>query len=168
MIHIIDKITEMAAHIAAWIIFTIGIIITYEVIMRKFFNSPTIWVDETARFFLVWAVYMATPHMLKLRNMIIVNLFPGSLSGMIFKLLEFLTLSVIAFFSFVALYYGGEIVLESIETGRKTSTMLEVPEWLTQSAIPVGFGLLFIQTIVEFLKLIYNKGPTIKKKRTPV
>ena len=154
MFRLIDKVTEVAAHVAAWMFFSIGVMVTYEVVMRKVFNSPTIWVDETARFFQVWAVYLASAHILKLRSLITVELFTGSLSKGTLKMLEFLSLCIIAFFSFVALYYGAGVVLESIEQGRKTSTMLGVPKYLTESAIPVGFGLLFVQAVVECLKLV--------------
>ena len=154
MIRVIDKITAVAAGVAAWMIFSIGVMVTYEVVMRKVFNSPTIWVDETARFFQVWAVYLASAHILKRRSLITVELFTGSLSKSTLRILELLSLLIIAFFSFVALYYGTGVVLESIELGRKTSTMLGVPKYLTESAIPVGFGLLFVQAVIEFLKLV--------------
>ncbi|MBW1636032.1 MAG: TRAP transporter small permease [Deltaproteobacteria bacterium] len=154
MIRVIDKITKVAAGVAAWMIFSIGVMVTYEVVMRKVFNSPTIWVDETARFFQVWAVYLASAHILKRRSLITVELFTGSLSKGTLRMLELMSLFIIAFFSFVALYYGAGVVLESIELGRKTSTMLGVPKYLTESAIPVGFGLLFIQAVVEFFKLV--------------
>ena len=103
MVRIIDKITEVAAHISAWMLFSIGVMVTYEVVMRKVFNSPTIWVDEVARFFQVWAVYLASAHILKLRDLITVELFSSSLSKNKIKLLEFLSLTTIAFFSLVAL-----------------------------------------------------------------
>lgn len=127
--------------------------VTFEVIMRKVFNSPTIWVDETSRFCLVWAVYLASAHILKKRELITVELFTVSLSAAKLKVLEFFALTVIAIFSAVATYYGAEVVLESIEMGRKTSSMLGVPKWITESAVPVGFGLLLIQAVVEMIKL---------------
>jgi C4-dicarboxylate transporter DctQ subunit len=154
VIRIIDKITEVAAHIAAWMLFSIGVMVTYEVVMRKVFNSPTIWVDEIARFTQVWAVYLASAHILKLRYLITVELFTTALSRDKLRLLELFSLTIIACFSLVALYYGAGVVLESIEMGRKTSTMLGVPKWLTESAIPVGFGLLFVQAVIEFFKLV--------------
>ncbi len=154
MIKTIDRITGFAALLSAWMLFGIGVIVTYEVIMRKVFNSPTIWVDETARFCLVWAVYLAAAHILKKRELITVELFTLSLSPGKLKILEFLSLGIIAVFSAVATIYGGEVVLESIEMGRKTSSMLGVPKWITESAIPTGFGLLFIQAIVEVIKLL--------------
>lgn len=154
VIRIIDRITELAAILAAWLLFTIGVMVTYEVIMRKVFNSPTIWVDEIARFLLVWAIYLASAHILKVRQLITVELFTSALSQGKLRILEYFMLVIIGGFSFIALYFGTEVVLESIEMGRKTSTMLGVPKYYTESAVPIGFGLLFIQTIVEAVKLL--------------
>ncbi|WP_458775569.1 TRAP transporter small permease [Desulforhopalus sp. 52FAK] len=153
VIKIFDKITRFTAYFSAWMLFGIGIIVTFEVIMRKVFNSPTIWVDETARFCLVWAVYLASAHILKCRELITVELFTGSLPPAKLKVLEYFALIIIAIFSAVATYTGTEVVLESIEIGRKTSTMLGVPKWITESAVPVGFGLLWLQAVVEMIKL---------------
>ena len=153
MIRIIDRISELAAHVAAWLFFSIGVMVTHEVVMRKVFNSPTIWVDETARFIQIWAVYLASAHVLKKRSLITVELFSSRLSKNRLKILEMFSLVIIGVFSFIALYYGAGVVMESIELGRRTSTMLGVPKYLTESAIPVGFSLLFLQTLVELFKL---------------
>lgn len=153
MIAIIDKVSELAALLAAWLLFTIGMIVTYEVVMRKIFNSPTIWVDEIARFLLVWSIYLAGAHILKIRALITVELFTSSLSRKKMIVLEYMMLGVIGFFSCIAFYYGGQVVLESIEMGRKTSTMLGVPKYLTESSVPVGFGLMLLQVAVEYIKL---------------
>lgn len=134
-------------------LFAIGLMVTYEVVMRKVLNSPTIWVDEIARFFLVWAVYLAAAHILKVRKLITVELFTTRLNKSYLKYFDGIGLLVIGFFAIIATYYGLEMVVESIEQGRRTSTMLGVPKWYTESAIPVGFGLLFIQVLVEYVKL---------------
>ncbi len=160
LIQRIDKITAFFAHFAAWMFFSIGAMITYEVVMRKVFNMPTIWVDEVTRFVQVWAVYLASAHILKKRGLITVELFASSLSKGKFKVLEAISLLVIAFFSIIAVYYGSGVVLESIELGRKTSTMLGVPKWMTESAVPIGFALLFIQTLVELVKLFRGDSIT--------
>jgi C4-dicarboxylate transporter, DctQ subunit len=161
VIRTIDSITKTAALISAWMFFSIGMMVTYEVIMRKIFNSPTIWVDEVARFFQVWAVYLAGAHILKERKLITVELFASSLSERTLNFFEIISLAIIGIFSLIATYYGSGVVLESIEMGRKTSTMLGVPKWITESAIPVGFGLLLVQTLVEYVKLLRggNLGP---------
>lgn len=126
--------------------------------MRKIFNAPTIWVDEIARFFLVWAIYLAAAHVLKIRKLITVELFTTRLSARIRLFSDAIGLAMIGFFAIIASYYGAEMVFESILQGRKTSTMLGVPKWYTESAIPVGFSLLFIQVLVEYGKIFRGDG----------
>lgn len=135
-------------------LFGIGLIITYEVVMRKVFNSPTIWVDELSRFGMIWAIYLAAAHILKRRELITVELFTVSMSKNKLKFFELFALCIIVFFSGIAAYHGAQMVIESVEMGRRTSSMLGVPKWMTESAIPVGFGLLCLQAVVEIIKLL--------------
>jgi TRAP-type C4-dicarboxylate transport system permease small subunit len=148
-LRLVDRLTNASGVLSAWMLFSIGLMVTYEVVMRKVFNAPTIWADEMARFFQIWAVYMAGAYVLKHRHLIAVDLFTSTLYRKTGRLLDYLSLLVIAAFSLVAVYKGVLIVVESIEVGRNTSTMLGVPKWMTESAIPVTFALLFLQTIAE-------------------
>jgi TRAP-type C4-dicarboxylate transport system permease small subunit len=58
----------------------------------------------------------------------------------------------------VAFVYGFEIAVESIRIGRATSTMLAVPKWMTEISIPIGFGLMLLQTAVELVRTITRSG----------
>ena len=153
MIRLIDRINAWMATLSAWMFFSIGLMVTWEVVTRKVFNSPTIWVDETSRFFQVWAVYLATAHILKNRDLIVVEILPVHGHPLRRKLLDSITLAIIGVFALVAAWYGSGIVMESIRMGRHTSTMLGVPKWMTESSIPIGFGLLLAQVLAEFVKL---------------
>ncbi len=153
MIRLVDRISAWMARLAAWMFFAIGLMVTWEVVTRKVFNDPTIWVDEVARFFQVWAVYLAAAHILKRRDMIVVEIIPVEGHPLRRKILDSITLAVIGIFSLVATWYGLQIVMESVQMGRHTSTMLAAPKWMTESAIPVGFGLLLAQVLAEFVKL---------------
>lgn len=153
MIALVDRLGAWAARLSAWMFFAIGLMVTWEVITRKIFNSPTIWVDEVARFFQIWAVYLAAAHLLKNRDLIVVEVIPIRGHPLRRKLIESLTLVMIGVFAVIAIGYGTGIVSESIAMGRHTSTMLGVPRWITESAIPFGFGLLLAQVTVEFVRL---------------
>jgi len=153
MIRLIDRLNAWMATLSAWMFFSIGLMVTWEVITRKGFNAPTIWVDETSRFFQVWAVYLATAHILRNRDLIVVEIIPLRGHPLRRKILDSVMLAIIGLFAFVALWWGAQIVLESIQMGRHTSTMLAVPKWMTESSIPIGFGLLLAQVATEFVKL---------------
>lgn len=158
MLKIIDKITDRAGLLSAWMFFAIGVMVTYEVVMRKAFNAPTVWVDEVARFVQIWAVYLAGAYVLKNRHLITVELFADKVGKKVERFLGFITLTIICIFCLVAVWYGSSIVYESIERGRHTSTMLGTPKWITESAIPIAFSLLLLQTLVEFYRLAKGEG----------
>jgi TRAP-type C4-dicarboxylate transport system permease small subunit len=59
----------------------------------------------------------------------------------------------------MAIVYGTAIVAESVRMGRATATMLSVPNWMTESAIPLGFGILLLQCLAEMARLIVGRRP---------
>jgi len=148
----IDRISEAAGRLAAWMFFAIACMITWEVVARYVFLSPTIWAEEMAQFFQIWATYLAAAHVLRKRQLIVIDFFLARMWPALRHAVDILSLLVIALFCLVAIAYGSEILLESIRMGRATSTMLGVPKWMTESAIPVGFGLLLVQTLAELLR----------------
>ncbi len=149
----VDRLSALMAHVAAWTFFFIGLAVTWEVFTRKVLNDPTIWVDEVARFAQVWAVYLAAAEVLKRRQLIVVEILPVEGRPQLARWLESLTLLIVIVFSAVAVWHGSAIVAESVAMGRHTSTMLAVPKWITESAIPAGFGLLLLQAAAELARL---------------
>ena len=51
------------------------------------------------------------------------------------------------------MWYGAEVAIESMRIGRASATMLGLPQWATEIAIPVGFGLLLIQAVIQLAGL---------------
>ena len=54
-----NKLVKYSGYLASALFIAIGFIVSYEVIMRYLFNSPTIWVNEVSRFLQIWATYLA-------------------------------------------------------------------------------------------------------------
>ena len=157
----IDRLSEAAGRVAAWMFFAIACMITWEVVARYLFLAPTIWAEEMSQFFQIWATYLAAAYVLRHRQLIVIDFFLLRMWPGLRRVVDLFSLSFIALFCLVAIWYGMEILLESIRMGRATSTMLGVPKWMTESAIPVGFGLLLLQTLVEFGRQWRGGGPSI-------
>ena len=159
----INRISEFFGKFAAWMFFIIAAMITFEVIARYVFIAPTIWAEEMSQFFQIWATYLAAAYVLKNRKLISIDTVVSRFNPKVQWFFDLFSLSVIGLFSAVAVYYGSLIVIESIQVGRSTSTMMAVPKWMTESAIPIGFGLLFLQTIAEISQHFSNpeKAKTI-------
>ncbi len=153
MIKIIDQVSEATGKFAAWMFFTVGVFITYEVFMRYVFTAPTIWVDETVRIMQIWATFLGGAFALKHRQMIVIDVAfrdPHTLSR---KIIETFALLVILVFCAVATWYGFELWLKATLKGHTTDSFLGTPKWLTHASIWVGFGLLSVQGVTEIIKV---------------
>ncbi|MDH5556700.1 MAG: TRAP transporter small permease [Alphaproteobacteria bacterium] len=154
MFRLIDRIGDFLAMLAAWMFFAIGGMILWEVFFRYVFTSPTIWAEELARFFQIWALYIAAASVLRQGSMIRIGLLIDRLGPRARAAAEIFSLAVVAAFSAVACWYGGWIALDSFEAGRMTGTMLNVPHWMTEIAIPLGFAILLLQALTQIVRAI--------------
>ena len=154
--HWVNIISEWCGKLSAWLFFIIGAMITYEVVARYVFLAPTIWAEEMSQFFQIWATYLGAAYILKHRKLISIDTLVSRFSPRTQWFFDLFSLLFIAVFCVVAIFYGSQIVIESVEVGRSTSTMMAVPKWMTESAIPIGFTLLLLQVISEILHHINN------------
>ncbi len=156
----IDRLSDILGRVSAWMFFAVGGMITYEVIARYVFLAPTIWAEEMSRFFQIWATYLAAAYVLRHRDLITIDVLLQRLRPRLRRAAALCALMVIVIFSLVAVYYGTESMLESIRMGRASSTMLSVPLWMTELAIPLGFVALLLQALAELSGLL-RAGPGV-------
>tara|TARA_R110002153_G_scaffold27536_1_gene85531 strand:- start:172 stop:705 length:534 start_codon:yes stop_codon:yes gene_type:complete len=149
----VDRISDLLGYLAAAIFFLIGLMITFEVVSRYIFLAPTTWAEEGARLLQLWATYGALAYILKTRAYIRITALIMILPLRLRQFLEFFALLWIMSFSVVVIWYGYEIARESVEVGRATETMNQVPMVWTEAAIPIGFSLLVLQGCAELYKL---------------
>ena len=150
---IVNGLSEFFGIIAGWMFFAVGIFVAYEVFMRYALTSPTVWVDEIARIFQVWATFAATAYVLKHRQHVVIDLAFRDVHSLRRRIVETVSLLVVVFFGCVAAKYGWDLWLKSTLAGHTTDSYLAVPKAYTQSAIWVGFGLLTLQALVEIYKV---------------
>ncbi len=55
-------------------------------------------------------------------------------------------------------FYGLELVIEAYEGGWLSETIWAVALWKPYTALPIGFGLLFLQFFADFLSLITRRS----------
>ena len=151
---IYDKIIKYSGYLASVLFVSIGFIISYEVVMRYIFNSPTIWVNEISRFLQIWATYLALTYTFHKKEFIRITVLYDKLNEKGKKILDFISDIFILTFSLFVLYFGWLIAYDSFKVGRTSSTILDVPSFLTELAIPLCFGFLVIRVIVEIFKFL--------------
>jgi len=151
-----DKIVKYSGYLASALFISIGFIVSYEVIMRYLFNSPTIWVNEVSRFLQIWATYLALTYSFHKQDFIRITVIYDRLNETGKKILDFISFIFIIIFSCFVVYYGWLIAYDSLKVGRTSSTILDVPSFLTELAIPLCFAFLVIRVILEAIRYIRN------------
>jgi TRAP-type C4-dicarboxylate transport system permease small subunit len=151
-----DKIVKYSGYLASALFIAIGFIVSYEVIMRYLFNSPTIWVNEVSRFLQIWATYLALTYSFHKQDFIRITVVYDRLNETGKKILDFISFIFIIIFSCFVVYYGWLIAYDSLKVGRTSSTILDVPSFLTELAIPLCFAFLVIRVILEAIRYIRN------------
>jgi len=124
--------------------------------MRYLFNSPTIWVNEVSRFLQIWATYLALTYSFHKKDFIRITVIYDRLNENGKKLLDFISFVFIIIFSSFVVYYGWLIAYDSLKVGRTSSTILDVPSFLTELAIPLCFAFLVLRVILEAIRYIRN------------
>lgn len=151
--HIVTHLCRLAGLLGACLMAATGAMLTYEVIARYFFIKPTIWAAELSQLCLIWGCLLALAWVLDLRRHITVNAVTGLLPRSAQRVCVALSLLILIVFSVIVTYWGWTIFYDSWERGRTTGSLLNMPSWVAELSVPVGFGLLTAQAIVQLLTL---------------
>jgi TRAP-type C4-dicarboxylate transport system permease small subunit len=150
-------VLRAGAGIAATLFIICGGMLTYEVIARYFFTRPTIWAAELSQLCLIWGCMLAMPWILAAGRHIQVDAVARLLPPATQRWLHVFVMVVIAVFSAVVVWYGFQIFYDSFERGRTTGSMLDIPIWISELSIPVGFLLLMLQALIDMVGKL--RGP---------
>ncbi|MEM8791671.1 MAG: TRAP transporter small permease [Pseudomonadota bacterium] len=158
---IITTISRIAGLFGACLMAATGAMLTYEVIARYFFVKPTIWAAELSQLCLIWGCLLAMAWVLSMRRHITVNAVTNLLPPAAQTVCVAVSLLVVIVFSGVAAVYGWEIFYDSFERGRTTGSLLNLPSWIAELSVPVGFALLAAQAVVELIGLRRKHLPSL-------
>jgi len=156
----VRSVTALALFAAALYVVA-GLMLTYEVIARRFFISPTIWAAELSQMCLIWGTLIASPWCLRERRHIRITAVIERLSHSARLVADVIAMLAVAIFAAVVLVYGWDIFYDSFERGRTTGSMLNLPRWIVELAVPVGAAMLLIQALIEALRAL--RGEVVRE-----
>ncbi|MDR0354600.1 MAG: TRAP transporter small permease subunit [Deltaproteobacteria bacterium] len=152
VIKIIAKISKICGSIGAPLPFIAGVIIFYEIIMRQFFNRPTLWVSETTAM-LCGACYLLGGA-LNVKNdaHVRVDIIYSKFSKRGRAVLDCFN------FCFLALYIGVMIrviypyMMQSIKLNEHSYTAWNPMVWPMKILLFVGFILVILQSVAKLIE----------------
>ncbi len=150
----IDSLSEWIGQMSKWIVFALVIIVSFDVIMRYVFNKPTIWAHPLS-YMLGAAIYaLGQCYSRKERANVNVDIFYERFSEKTQLVLDtiFDVILFIPTFSFLTVKMWEKFfnALRIHETD--ISSTWYAPLWPVRLMIAVGFSLLLLQFLVDFIE----------------
>lgn len=149
----ISKLSRIAGLTGAVLMALTGAMLTFEVVARYFFIKPTIWAAELSQLCLIWGCLLSMAWLLNARRHITVNAVTSLLPQGAQKICVAVALLCIIAFSGIVTVWGFDIFHDSFSRGRTTGSLLNLPTWVAELSVPIGFGLLTLQAIADLLTL---------------
>lgn len=156
----VDRTADACAQVGQVMVVAIAAMLFYDVMARYVFLAPTGWAQDIAITGQVWFTYLCMAFVLRHREMIRITAVLSIIGPRARKLMEAFSLIVIIAFSAIAVFHGADVLAESIRIGRRQPTMLEMPNWVSELPVVIGFVLLAVQGIAELVRLPFRPSPT--------
>jgi len=154
----IDRISERTGRAAAWLVVPLTLLVTYEVVMRDFFNQPSNWGYDVCWMiygmsFMIGGAYTLL-HKGHVRIDIVYNVMPRRMKSV------FDSVVYLVFFLFVTIVFtwaGIKFAADAWISGEYLSTSTwKFPSCYIKTVIPVGFFLIGLQSLAELVRSLSN------------
>ena len=127
-------------------------IVTFEVIARRLFNSPTIWVHELSQMVFGTYIMLAGGYILLLNRHVSVDVFTSRLSARVSSIVSVSTSFLFFAYCGVILYHGWDIAWPSFLAREYTGSVWAPPKWPLSMMIPTGAFLILLQGTAKLVR----------------
>ena len=157
-----DRLLDGMAAIAAAGTVLSALWITYEVIMRYFFNNPTIWAIDLTEYTLLWGTFLAAPWLLREGGHVRLEMLLDRLSPRTRHVCGVVSSLVGAAVCAVLLWQGLDATLDAFTREQYIARSWRVPRAAVWAIIPVGSFFLTIEFIRLAIRSAYlsTREPT--------
>lgn len=159
----IARASRAAGLLAGVATLAVVLLISYDVLMRYFFNQPQLFVDELASFLEVLIIFGGLAWTFNAGGHIRIDLVTPHLGGAVRAWLRVVTLALGMVLLAVVMWVTGQSALTAYRYGRVSAVML-YPLWLPMLLIPAGLGLMSLAMLVTLARQVrVVLGPRAKR-----
>jgi TRAP-type mannitol/chloroaromatic compound transport system permease small subunit len=156
LLRIMDGISEWTGRIFSWLILALMLVVVFEVVMRRFFNSPTIWSFEiTIQLYALYFMIIASYGLLHNSHVSIEIIYEkfGARTRSVLNVLSYLIFFYP--FMFVLMVKAIPYVSKSWAANEKSWSVFAPPLYPIKTIIPLMVLLLLIQGTANFIRHVY-------------
>lgn len=149
-IKIIDTINKIVGIVLSLALAVMSVLIVVQVLTRYVVNISLTWSEEAARYLLIYAVFLGAALAMRKQQHIAIEFLVQSVNEKMRAVLKLLIL-IISIGFFVMLFAKGVEILQFV--GNQKSPALRIPMSIPYAAIPIGAGLLIINSLAVMLEM---------------
>ena len=150
----VDRVNEWVGKYVSWLVIPLTVVVTYDVILRYIFDSPTIWAWDIA------VQILATIAILGGGNALLVGAHIGI--DVLVERLSPRKRAIIGLITYVFFFFSVGILLWKTAVGAWASALIgersysfaAPPVYPLKIVMAVGVALLFLQGIANFIRLL--------------
>ena len=149
----IGRVARSASTLAGLAVLVIVVLITYDVLMRYFFNEPQLFVDEVASFLQIVVIFGGLAYTFRTGGHVRVDLVTARLPPRARAWLRVVALLASLGFLVIVMWTTLQSALTAYRYGRVSTVML-YPLWGPMLLIPLGLALLEIVMLVALVQQV--------------
>ena len=126
-------------------------IVTFDVILRYFFNDPTVWAGEVASFLTIWVVFFGLGQNMRQGDHIRIDVITNLLSRRMRLVLDVFAHAIAIVFS-VVLFMGCWVRFDNFWVRRTVSdSPIMIPLWIPMLPVLVGAAVFCLAAVSGFV-----------------
>ena len=155
---LLDRVFTWAGHLSGWLFLILAFFVTYDVIARKwgvYLRLPTTRVtDEISGYILALAATWGLAYTLRTDAHVRIDVLLPYLSDRWRAVADCLALILMGCFAGLISWKIWVLVLDSFESGIRSSTYLLTPQWIPEGILGIGFSLLTLSSAAMALSMV--------------
>ncbi len=151
--NLFENINKLFAFVAGVIVIFTMLAVVYEVVMRYFFRSPTLWTVEVSGYSLLYITFLGAAWVLMHEGHVKIDLLTNRLKPNTQVILNIITSIFGVIVMLVIAWYSARVTWASYQTNYLASTELQTPLFIVFLIIPIGSLLLAIQFLRNLSRL---------------
>jgi TRAP-type mannitol/chloroaromatic compound transport system permease small subunit len=176
----IDSLNEWSGKTFAFLSLLLTGVVVYDVFLRYFLSSPTIWGLEFSCILLAMITFLGGGYSFLHGGQVKVDFLYQRWFPRTRAMVDFFTYFFIFAFCFILVWQGGLVAWESIREGRESTSAWAPPLWPSQIMVPIGGFLVGLQALAKWVrnlailrtgkdelasKLVSGEGGLFEKKK---
>jgi len=161
-----NKLTLWLGNIVSYLIYPlVGLLAIEAIILRSLLNKPTIWSQELALFIFGGYFMLGAGYCLKSGGFVAMDAIYNHMNYRIRFIVDILIFLSMSLISIIIIWFGSKWVWMMMVTGERSETLWSPILWPVRLMIPLGAGILLLQSVANFVAISQNYLTNIRRNK---